>query len=133
LNTGTQNEDLDDKISANVREMARSLDPGWVIVPSRRGDTARRVTRFRLRQWIIAPSRSLSTCRELQFSFGVHPVFAPGETDLATAEARRSFVQRWLARHGATDDLAVLVEGSGTFEDRPTRRIEVFRVEPTTG
>ncbi|MCZ7671366.1 MAG: pyruvate kinase [Chloroflexi bacterium] len=73
---------LDDLLSLVVFETAEMLDPKVVFAPSRSGGTARRLCRFRLSQWIISPSQIESTCQELQFSYGIFPVYVPDPTVL---------------------------------------------------
>lgn len=119
----------DDLISSNIYNIARTLNPTLVFVPSLSGATARRVSRFRLPQWIIAPSRDETTCQRLQFSFGVYPVYVPAEEVLATPDERQTYTRQWLKRHGVQGDLVLLIEGSGTLKAQDTRRIDIIEIE----
>ncbi|MGD8411550.1 MAG: pyruvate kinase, partial [Desulfobacterales bacterium] len=63
-----------DLIALSVDTTLKRITPPTVIVPTRSGATARRITRFRLPVWITAISRVEKTCQDLQFSYGVQPV-----------------------------------------------------------
>ena len=58
------------------------------------GATARSIGRFRLPVWIIAVSSQEATCQNLQFSYGVHPVY-----EKEHPENWKSYVKEWLQRH----------------------------------
>jgi len=68
---------LPDLIARAVVTTTRDASPAVVIVPTRSGATARSIARFRLPVWITAVSSLASTCRNLQFSYGVQPVHVP--------------------------------------------------------
>lgn len=118
----------DDLISSNVYNLAKTLNPTLLFVPSLSGATARRVSRFRLPQWIIAPSTNEATCQRLQFSFGVYPVYIPAQEVLATPEERQTYSREWLETHGVEGDLVLLIEGSGTLRAQDTRRIDIIDI-----
>ena len=64
-----------DLIAASVGRVIEIVDfPAAVLAPTTSGYMARSLTRFRMSAWILAPTTSLKTCRELMFSYGVHPV-----------------------------------------------------------
>lgn len=114
----------DDLISFSVFRMAERLRPAVVIVPSRSGATARRVTRFRLPQWILAPSKSESSCQKLQFSYGVFPIFT------AEYEPNWQEYSRQLPRHfGFSEGLVMLIEGAGTLTFKNTKRIDIINLD----
>lgn len=116
----------DDRISFTVFHAAEQLHPAVVIVPSRSGATARRVTRFRLPQWILAPSQSEVCCQRLLFSYGVHPVLvSQNETDW------QWFCRMLPAQYGIHEGLAMLVEGAGTLEFSDTKRIDIIKLPPS--
>ena len=56
---------------------AEQLNARYIVVPTETGTTARTIARLRPRAWIVAFSPFQETCQRLQFSRGVHPVFAP--------------------------------------------------------
>ena len=110
-----------DLISLQVQYSAKMLDPEAVFVPSASGATARRLTRFRLKQWIIAPSFEEATCQRLQFSFGVYPVHI-SRNPLSWPH----FAHEWLEKHGAGGKLALVVEGGGTLQEGDMVRIDII-------
>ena len=68
---------LHNLIALAVETASRHAPPAVVIVPTRSGATARSIARFRLPMWVAAVSSLRSTCQNLQFSYGVQPVYAP--------------------------------------------------------
>ena len=112
---------MGDLISLQVQAGANTLDPEAVFVPSASGDTARRLTRFRIKQWIIAPSLDKKTCQELQFSFGVYPVQLS-----SNPFSWPHYAHEWLAEHGAGGKIALVVEGGGTLKEGDTVRIDII-------
>ncbi len=112
---------LVDIISRNVRNTVQCLAPTAVIVPTNSGYTARMVSRFRLPVWIVAVSPQEATCRALQFSWGVCPVFAPEHPgDWA------SFAGRWVRSEGLGMGLALLTEGPSPGNPGTNPRLEII-------
>jgi pyruvate kinase len=112
-----------DLISYSVFRASQRLQPKLVIVPSRTGSTARRITRFRLSQWILAPSSLEASCQRMQFSYGVHPVHIPAGT------ARWNEYSRQLPeKFGVHEGLVMLIEGSGTLEHANIKRIDIIEL-----
>jgi pyruvate kinase len=105
-----------------------TLQPELVIILAKSGATARRVSRFGLKQWIAAPSQSESTCQQLQFSRGVYPAFVPDKNTLATPEARRKYASEMLQQLDVKQGVVLLVEGSGTLKAEDTKRIDIIKV-----
>jgi pyruvate kinase len=70
-----------DLISLSVESAMERMAIAGVIVPSRGGTTARRLSRLRLPVWITAASPQQAICQALQFSYGVYPVCDTDETD----------------------------------------------------
>ncbi len=93
-------------IAASVGSTIGCITPAAVIVPTRSGITARRISRFRPPVWITAVSSELKTCRELLFSYGVFPVHEPEHP-----EDWKSWIRRWLEDHGREGRYVVLTEG----------------------
>jgi len=114
----------DELISFSVFRMAERLRPVVVIVPSRSGATARRVTRFRLPQWILAPSKSESSCQKLQFSYGVFPIFTT-EYEPNWQEYSRQLPYQF----GFNEGLVMLIEGAGTLTYKNTKRIDIINLD----
>lgn len=102
--------------------IARSPFRG-VLVPTRSGDTARNVSRFRLPVWIIALSPNESTCQGLAFSYGVLPI----AVDLDRADWS-GFARTWLATQGIRDGLVLLTQGPSAENPRGNHRLEILEL-----
>jgi len=63
-----------DTISLNVASTLNTLNIQYVLVPSRTGATARRISRFKGRPWLLAFCLSEFTQKNLCLSYGVYPV-----------------------------------------------------------
>ncbi len=117
-----------DLLSLVVFQTAEMLNPILVFAPSRSGKTVRRLTRFRLPQWIVAPSQHEKTCQELQFSYGIYPVYVSDPGILAEPFLRRQFIGKWLHAHLEENEscVVILVEGAGTLKVEDTKRIDII-------
>ncbi|PID84968.1 MAG: pyruvate kinase [Chloroflexi bacterium] len=117
-----------DLLSLAVYSTAKMVTPVVIFIPSRSGTTARHLSRFRLPQWIVAPSQHESTCQELQFSYGIYPLYV-SEADILTEPClRRQFAGQWLQEHAKQEDTGtvLLVEGAGTLRAEDTKRIDII-------
>jgi pyruvate kinase len=112
---------LHDLIALSVETTLRHASPAAVIVPTQSGATARSVARFRLPVWIAAVSSLASTCQELQFSYGVHAVYAPH-----LPEDWNAFAREWLRDHNLGGDLVVLTEGPSPRHPEANNRMEII-------
>jgi len=65
---------IEDLISLTIYFSIEALNPAAVITPTLSGSTPRRISRFRPPVWIVAVSPNLSSCQNLQFSYGVFPM-----------------------------------------------------------
>jgi pyruvate kinase len=89
-------------------------------VPTRSGETARSIARFRLPIWIVAVSSQETTCQQLQFSSGVHPVC---ETE--HPEDWSTYATKWLTARGIEGKLAVVTEGPSSRHPDANNRLEI--------
>lgn len=112
---------IEDLISYNIFHNARILNPTILFVPSASGDTARRITRFRLNEWIVAPCLHNPTCQKLQFSYGVFPEYISSHPF-----SWPHYAQEWLQQHSVTSGIAMVVEGGGTLKAGDTTRIDII-------
>jgi pyruvate kinase len=110
-------------IDLGVETVLEYADPAAVFVPTRGGDTARSIARFRLPIWIIAVSSQEVTCQQLQFSSGVHPV-----CEAEHPENWKTFVAGWLKAHGMEGKLAVVTEGPSSRHPDANNRLEIVDV-----
>jgi len=117
-----------DLLSLIVFLTAEMLNPLVVFSPAKSGTTARRLTRFRLPQWLVAPTQHERTCQELQFSYGIHPVYVADPGILAEPYLRRQHAGQWLKAHTEDGELGavLLVEGAGTLKAEDTKRIDII-------
>jgi pyruvate kinase len=111
---------LADLIVLNVENTLERISPALVIVPTRSGYTARRLARFRPAVWIAAVSAQESTCQQLQFTYGVHPVYEPDHPDDWNAYARKL-----LGTLGVEGNLVVLTEGPSSKHPEANNRMEI--------
>lgn len=112
-----------DLIALSVEKTLEGVEPVAIMVPTDGGATARNIARFRLPVWLTALSESEKTCRELQFSYGVHPVHvASPPSDWAT------YVHHWLHTHGFDSGLALLTTGPRPGDDVRTYRMEIMEL-----
>jgi pyruvate kinase len=110
-----------DLVSMSIEDILARMSVAAVVVPSRSGATARRLTRLRLPVWITAASTSDETCQGLQFSYGVHPVKldeAPGSW--------RLWAKQWVAAQGVPGNYLILIEGPAPDHPDVTQRLEVI-------
>jgi pyruvate kinase len=108
-------------ISRNVQQTVVHLAPTAVIVPTASGYTARMVARFKLPVWIAAVSENKATCRGLQFSYGVSPVYVP-ELPLDW----KAFAGCWVKSENLPEKLVVLTAGSSECKPRTNPRLEII-------
>ena len=116
----------DDLMSLIVYLTAKTIEPVIIFLPSRSGDTARRMTRFRLEQWIISPSHDVKSCQRLQFSYGIHPIFVAEKDVLRETYLRRRYTADWLSRQGIDEGLVLLIEGAGMLRAEDTKRLDII-------
>ncbi|MFC1879798.1 pyruvate kinase, partial [Chloroflexota bacterium] len=111
----------DDLISLSIFMSVEALTPAVVMTPTMSGATSRRVSRFRLPVWIVAVSPYEQTCQNLQFSYGVYPVF-----EKQRPPSWERYAHEWLALHGIDNHLAVLTQGSSFKHSGGTNQIEII-------
>jgi pyruvate kinase len=112
---------LMDLIALSVQTTVEHVSPAAVIVPTHSGASARNITRFRLPVWITAVSARESTCRQLQFSYGVYPVLEP-----EPPEDWKAFGRQWLRAHEVAGDIVVLTEGPSPKHPEANHRMEII-------
>jgi len=112
---------LPDLIARSVDNALERIAPALVIVPTHSGYSARRLARLRPEVWIAAVSSQESTCQQLQFSYGVHPVHEPEHPNDWNAYARRL-----LGALGVEGRLVVLTEGPSAERPDANSRMEIL-------
>jgi pyruvate kinase len=116
---------LQNLIALSVDNVLRHIRPAAVIVPTRGGATARRITRFRLAVWITAVSSWEKTCQDLMFSYGVYPIC---ETDHPSDW--RPWIRDWLQLQEIAGNLVILTEGPSRKHPERNNRMEIIDLKP---
>jgi pyruvate kinase len=126
LGTTDSDEDvsLTDLIALSVETTVDCISPAAVIVPTRSGDTARKISHFKLPVWITAVSSQESTCQRLQFSYGVCSVHQPDHP-----EDWKAFARDLLKSQGIKGNLVVLTEGPSLKHPDANNRIELIDLQ----
>lgn len=112
-------------IDLGVETVLRHSEPAAVFVPTRGGETARSIARFRLPHWIVAVSSEETTCRQLQFSAGVYPVCEPEHP-----KTWNTYVNEWVKAHDLKGRLAVVTEGPSRSNPARNNRLEIVELTP---
>lgn len=110
-----------DLIAMSVDAILQRVTPSAVIVPTKSGFTARRITRFRLPVWVVAVSSEEKTCCDLLFSYGVAPVLEKEDPP-----GWRRWIQSFFSRNGVTGNLAILTEGPSAKHPKRNYRLELI-------
>jgi pyruvate kinase len=108
-------------IASNVGNTIGCITPAAVIVPTRSGITARRISRFRPPVWITAVSSELKTCQDLLFSYGVFPIHEEEHPD-----DWKSWIRQWLKAHGREGRFVVLTEGPSRKQPDRNNSMEII-------
>ncbi len=110
-----------DLIALTVNTALTSTNPAILLVPTQSGATARNISRFRHNVWIKAISSSEQTCRQLCFSYGVHPLLAdPMPADW------NDFAETLAAELRLKGRFAILVEGPSPLHPATNHRLELI-------
>ncbi|MBN1546904.1 MAG: pyruvate kinase, partial [Syntrophaceae bacterium] len=112
---------LTDLIALNVESTFKRISPAAVFVPTRGGNTARSIARFRLPVWIVGVSSDEATCQQMQFSYGVYPEYVTEHP-----ENWKDFITVWLYEHHEEGQLVLLTEGPSRKHPDANNRIEII-------
>jgi pyruvate kinase len=110
-------------IATSIESSLEFLSPAAVFVETRTGGTARRLAAFHLPVWIVAMGNQETTCQDLLFSYGVHPVYQP-----KPPASWRGQVQEWLQRHQVPGEFALVTHGTPNAGDKATHQMEVVEL-----
>jgi pyruvate kinase len=69
------------------------------------------LARFRFPTWLVALSRHETTCQQLQFSYGVQPLYVP-----AAEGAWEAHVRLWCQEQGLVSGLVLMTEGTSVTQ-----------------
>lgn len=115
-------------IDLSVETTLEYSDPAAIFVPTHSGKTARSIARFHLPVWLVAVSSQETTCQQLQFSSGVHPVCEaehPGNW--------KTYVSEWLRATGMEGKLALVTEGPSRRHPDANNRLEIVDLSRREG
>ena len=101
--------------------------PAAVFVPTRSGDTARRIASCHFPVWVVAVSSREATCQQLQFSSGILPVYEP-----IHPSDWRAYVRDWMAANEPGPGLVYMTEGPSSTNPYANHRMEIIEIEPGT-
>jgi pyruvate kinase len=118
---------LTDALCQGVGEIATDLSAAAVLCATTSGETARMISRMRLRMPVIAATSSLRTYRRLPLYWGVRPLLVPPSltTDEELHNTLRAALEAGWIRAGET---VVLTLGSPVRTAGETNLIKVQRV-----
>ncbi|MEM4267701.1 MAG: pyruvate kinase [Candidatus Woesearchaeota archaeon] len=124
---------INEKIAQFVTEAAffasKNLGVKAILTPTETGFTARHVSRFKPRCPILALTRSMSVFRQLQISWGVHPV-AESERitkldDMIKYLVRVSFKKGFVEK----EDVVLVTAGHKLHQKGHTNLLEIHKVD----
>ena len=122
-----ENEPAIPEATAAVVEHALETVPcAAVFVPTRTGNTARMISRFKPAVWIVALSRDAAVCQALAFSCGVHAIRLTDDP-----EDWSGFARQWVREHQVPGNIAMLVAGPSTRNPAANYRLEFLRLGET--
>ncbi|ASJ12590.1 pyruvate kinase [Thermococcus thioreducens] len=113
---------IKDAIARSIMEALNSIDVKYILTPTRTGQTARLISRFKPRQWILAFVTDEKVANNLMFSYGVYP-FVVSET--SEDEILRVIKGLGLVRE---NDTVLLTKGTPIGKTVGTNTIRIFSV-----
>jgi pyruvate kinase len=113
-----------DRMASLVEHALHTVPCDLVLVPTRGGNVARAISRFKPPVWIIAPSSDCAACQNLAFSYGVYSIDLAEEPD-----DWREWIARWVRENGITAERVMLVAGPSPRNPKANYRIELMRLE----
>jgi len=114
---------LRDLVSLSVETVLECEQAAVVLVPTRSGATPRSIARFRLPVWIAAFCADEAMCRQLQLSYGVHPLHAPEDASDWAVRCRE-----WVRAEALAARLAVLIQGPSPRRPGANHRIDLIEL-----
>jgi len=113
-----------DLIALAVHYTLEHVNAAGVFVPTFSGKTARSIARFRLPVWLTSVCRPKSTCRHLQFSYGVFPVYDPEHP-----ADWRAYTRDWLRSQEVTGNMVIITEGPSVKHPDINNRMEIIDLD----
>jgi pyruvate kinase len=118
---------LSDAIALEACRLAERINAAFIVVPSRSGGTAARVSRFRPRVPLLALVHDENMRRRFTLYWGIETQYIPGKVDYHTAHTlvKNHLLRNRRARAGA---VAVMVSGSPAMPRRQTGMIQLIKL-----
>ncbi len=107
-----------------VEASLERVTPAAVLSPTRSGSSARRMASLHLPAWVFGVCADEAICRQLQFSYGVAPVFEP-----AAPSSWSEFARRIVRESGLSGAVAFLIQGPSAEHPDGNHRFEVVPLE----
>ncbi len=117
----TEDVNLTDFISRNVRQAVGYLAPTTVVVPTISGHTARMISRFKLPVWTVSVSAKEAVCQQMAFSYGVWPI-----CESVKDRNWDAFSRRWAREQGLPEGLVVLLQGPSPEHPEANPSLEII-------
>jgi pyruvate kinase len=108
-------------IALSVDRCIEYATPALVFVPTLSGASARRMAALRLPVWTVAASPHECTCQQLQFSYGVAPLYEPQPPD-----PWNDYVKAWVQQQGLPGTLVFLTGGPSQRHAKANNRLEII-------
>ena len=113
---------IKDAIARSIIEALNSIDVKYILTPTRTGQTARLIARFKPRQWVLAFVTDEWVGNTLMFSYGVYPFTVEETTE---DEIIRLITGLGLVNEG---DTVLLTKGTPIGRTVGTNTIRIFQV-----
>ncbi|WP_456368208.1 pyruvate kinase [Thermococcus sp.] len=113
---------IKDAIARSIMEALNSVNVKYILTPTRTGETARLIARFKPKQWVLAFVTDEWVRNILMFSYGVYP-FLVEDTD--ENEILRVITGLGLVERG---DTVLLTKGTPIGRTAGTNTIRIFEV-----
>ncbi|ANF23470.1 pyruvate kinase [Thermococcus piezophilus] len=113
---------IKDAIARSIIEALNSIDIKYILTPTRTGETARLISRFKPRQWILAFATDEKVANSLMFSYGVYPflVEETSEREILNLIKGLGLVNE--------NDTVLLTKGTPIGKTAGTNTIRIFTV-----
>jgi len=113
---------IKDTIARSIIEALNSMDIKYILTPTRTGETARLISRFKPKQWVLAFATDEHVARSLMFSYGVYPFVV---TETSEEEILRLIRGLGLVKQ---NDTVLLTKGTPIGKTVGTNTIRIFTV-----
>ncbi|NJE31296.1 pyruvate kinase [Thermococcus sp. 18S1] len=113
---------IKDTIARSIIEALNSMDIKHILTPTRTGETARLISRFKPKQWVLAFVRDEWVGNTLMFSYGVYP--------FVVEETSEDEILRLISGLGLVkeNDTILLTKGTPIGKTVGTNTIRIFTV-----